>query len=119
MPIDEADTADLVLVASELCTNAVRHAPTSERIDVRLRRVGDQAELRVQDYGPGISREDLPNVFSRFFQVGRERGSQVGLGLGLYISRQIAEAHGGTIEASSRPGRGATFTVRLPLAPSG
>ncbi|HEY3110489.1 MAG TPA: chemotaxis protein CheB [Chloroflexota bacterium] len=111
----EADARRIEQVLLNLLTNAVRHAPTSPRIEVRLRRVGDQAEIQVQDYGPGIAREDLPNVFSRFFQVGRERSSQAGLGLGLYISRQIVEAHGGTIEVSSHPGQGATFTVRLPL----
>jgi two-component system, chemotaxis family, CheB/CheR fusion protein len=113
----EADPGRVEQVLLNLLTNAVRHAPTSQRIDVRLREVDNQAEVQVQDYGPGIAAADLPNVFSRFFQVGRARGNQGGLGLGLYISRQIVEAHGGTIEASSRPGRGATFTVRLPLAP--
>jgi two-component system CheB/CheR fusion protein len=112
----EGDAGRLEQVMLNLLTNAFRHASGSERVDVRLRRLGDQAEVQVQDHGSGIAAADLPNVFSRFFQVEREPGTRSGLGLGLYISRQIVEAHGGSIEVSSHPGQGATFTIRLPLA---
>jgi signal transduction histidine kinase len=64
----------------------------------------------VQDHGPGIPHAMVPRLFSRFY-----RGDAGGAGLGLYISREIVAAHGGTIEVESEEGRGATFTVRLPL----
>jgi signal transduction histidine kinase len=101
-----------------LLSNAVSYAPDTQRIDVRLRRVRGQAELQVQDYGPGIPPADQEHLFSRFFQVERtDRPSSSGLGLGLYISREIVAAHGGTIDVASGEGQGTTFTVRLPLAP--
>ncbi len=74
------------------------------------------AEIDVQDYGQGIAAKDLPEVFTRFYQV--SRGTPLptqGLGLGLFITRQIVEAHGGTISVVSTRGAGATFTIRLPL----
>jgi two-component system, chemotaxis family, CheB/CheR fusion protein len=98
-------------------TNAISYAPGTDRIDVRLRRVGTQAEIAVQDYGRGIPAADLPHIFSRFYRV--ERGANPtsgGLGLGLYIAHQTILAHGGTIDVQSTVGEGSTFTVRLPLA---
>ncbi len=72
----------------------------------------------MQDFGQGIAPEAIPTLFDRFRQVrsGDERSGQ-GLGLGLYIAREIVIAHGGTIGVESESGRGTTFTVRLPLAP--
>src|SRR5690606_34278124 len=83
----------------------------------RLARVNSHIEVSVADTGIGISPEFLPHVFERFRQadasITRERG---GLGLGLSIARQLAEMHGGTIEAASGGvGQGATFTLKLPL----
>ncbi|MDI6894497.1 MAG: ATP-binding protein [Bacillota bacterium] len=83
------------------------------------------AEVRVADDGPGISPEDLPHVFDRFFRADRARtrtgseepASGAGAGLGLTIARSIAGAHGGDIAATSTPGGGSTFVLRLPLAP--
>ena len=102
-----------------LLTNTINHAAESSRIDVRLRRVDGQAELEVQDYGPGIALAELTNVFSRFYRAeGAGQSSGDGLGLGLYISREIVVAHGGTIDLRSTVGEGTTFTVRLPLGES-
>jgi two-component system CheB/CheR fusion protein len=110
------DAGRLEQVLLNLLTNAVIHAAGTERIEVRLRRDGEAAELVVQDRGPGIPSEALETVFERFAQVGvGQRASRAGLGLGLYIARGIVEAHGGTIAAHSAVGEGATFTVRLPL----
>ena len=81
-----------------------------------VRRSGDQVELQVQDYGPGIAEADLPNLFARFYQGERTVPLPYpGLGLGLYITRELVRAHGGSIDVSSAPGRGTLFTVRLPL----
>jgi signal transduction histidine kinase len=78
---------------------------------VSVRDVGAQIELAVQDRGPGISEEDLPRVFDRFYTT---RGSARGTGLGLALTRAVVEAHRGTIEATSTAGEGARFVVRLP-----
>ena len=110
------DAGRLKQVVLNLLTNAITHAAGTERIDVRLRRDGDVAELAVRDAGPGIPVEALETVFDRFAQVDpQQRPGSAGLGLGLYIAREIVEAHGGTITAHSASGEGATFTVRLPI----
>ncbi len=78
-----------------------------------------QAQLRVTDSGPGIPLEHVPHIFERFYRADRARGREGvrgGSGLGLAICKSIVEAHGGTIHVKSPPGRGATFTVTLPLA---
>jgi len=110
------DAARLEDVLLNLLTNAIKYAPSTERIDVRLRLTEGEAQLSVEDYGPGIPSGDLPYIFSRFYQVTRpDRPSQSGLGLGLYIVHETVLAHGGSIEV--RPGEraGVIFTVRLPL----
>jgi two-component system CheB/CheR fusion protein len=119
-------------VLANLLGNAIAYAPGTDAIDVRLRRTqelttgagageaeggppADVAELEVQDYGPGIPAEDLPQVFTRFYRIERAEGSGgTGLGLGLFIAREIVAAHGGRIEVRSREGAGTTFIVYLP-----
>lgn len=111
------DTVRLEQVVSNLLSNAVKHALDSERIDVRLRRAGAEAVVEAQDYGPGIPAGALPHLFSRFYQVardGRDTGGR-GLGLGLFITREIVTSHGGAVDIASIEAAGATFTVRLPL----
>jgi two-component system, OmpR family, sensor kinase len=95
-----------------LLANVSRHAPGAA-VQVSLAADDGQAVLRVHDDGPGIPDEVRQRVFERFV---RNRESKVGLGLGLFISKQIVEAHGGRIELESSAGAGATFTVRLPRA---
>jgi two-component system CheB/CheR fusion protein len=108
------DATRLSQVVLNLLTNAARHAPDSPRIELRLRREAGEALLEVQDYGPGIPAAALPHLFDRFYQAGR-RTAEDGLGVGLFITRELVRAHGGAIEVRSREGAGATFTVRLPL----
>jgi PAS domain S-box-containing protein len=110
------DSTRLEQVLGNLLLNALEHAPDSERIDIRLRPAGREAELQVQDYGPGIPEADQPYLFTRFYQVARTGGPQAtGLGLGLYLTKQLVNAHGGTIAVESSLGQGTTFIVRLPL----
>ncbi|HEX2282226.1 MAG TPA: ATP-binding protein, partial [Thermomicrobiales bacterium] len=111
----DGDEHRLQQVVLNLLSNAITHAPETERIDVRLLAEEDVAVIEVEDAGPGIAEEDLPRVFTRFFQTGSTRTARGGLGLGLYITREIVTAHGGTIAASSTVGEGSTFTVRLPV----
>jgi len=104
-------------VVWNLVGNAVKFTPHGGRVVVRLRSVRDRAELTVSDTGRGISAAFLPHVFEPFRQA--RAGAQQGLGLGLAIVRQLVELHGGTVRAESPgEGRGARFTVTLPLAPA-
>jgi two-component system CheB/CheR fusion protein len=102
-------------VILNLLTNAIRHAPDSEQIDLQLCRVGAEAELTVHDTGPGIPAAELPEIFSAFHQVTRSGASRAGLGLGLFIAREVVTAHAGRLEVSSQEGVGTTFTLYLPL----
>jgi len=110
------DPLRLEQLAINLLSNALRHAPGQP---VRVRVDGDEqcARLLVRDEGPGIARELQSQIFERFETAGDRVRS--GLGLGLYIARQVAEAHGGTIEVRSEPGRGSTFIVELPRVERG
>jgi PAS domain S-box-containing protein len=111
-----ADTSRLQQVFFNLLTNAVKFTTKGGRVAVSLRRDGNTVESCIRDTGIGISPEFLPFVFEPFRQGDArfDRGHG-GLGLGLAITRQLVELHGGTIEAASDgPGHGATFTVRLP-----
>ncbi|TKD03545.1 AAA family ATPase [Polyangium fumosum] len=96
-----------------LLTNAIKYG-MGKPITVGARRVGPRAEFWVEDRGMGIPKEDQARIFERFERAVSSR-SFGGLGLGLYIARQIVEAHGGTIRVCSEPGQGATFTVELPF----
>ena len=115
----DGDPRRLRQVLLNLLTNAVRYAPGSERIVLRLRAAGGEAEMQVQDFGPGIPAAELPDLFTRYFRLARDRqaGGQ-GLGLGLFISRALIRAQGGSIDVQSEEGAGTTFTIRLPLAPA-
>jgi len=108
------DAQRIEQVVLNLATNAISYAAGTDRIDVRVQAAGDHAIIEVQDYGPGIPEEFVPRLFSQFYR-GRAEGTGGGLGLGLFISKEIVTAHGGAIDVRSAPGAGATFIVRLPL----
>jgi signal transduction histidine kinase len=99
-------------VVSNLVANALRHGATDAPVDVRLGEERDDAVLRVHNEGPPIPRELLPHLFEPFRRAAGDPVS--GVGLGLFIARAVVLAHGGTMEVTSEPGRGTTFTVRLP-----
>jgi heavy metal sensor kinase len=99
-----------------LLDNAIRHTPRDGRIEVKVSREAGEAVMRVVDTGEGISPQDLPHVFQRFYRGDRARQRGTGnSGLGLAIVKWIVDAHGGVIEVRSVPGKGAVFTVRLGL----
>ena len=104
--------------AAILLDNAVKYTPEGGRVTATVRQEDGRAELEVADTGVGILEEQIPHVFERFYRADEARAkrgiSAVGVGLGLAIARQIAEAHGGSIEAESTPGQGSTFTLRVP-----
>jgi two-component system sensor histidine kinase BaeS len=110
----EADPFRLRQAVGNLVSNAVRHSPAGSTVVVSVR-VSPDILIDVTDQGPGVSAEDLPRVFERFWRSEKSRNRQTGgSGLGLSISRKIAEAHGGTVSVTSTPGAGATFTLHLP-----
>ena len=100
-------------VASILLDNAVKYTAEGGKVTVRVRETNGWAELEVSDTGVGIPEDQLPLIFERFYRADPSRTAG-GAGLGLSIARQIAEAHGGTIEVESTPGEGSTFTLLLP-----
>ncbi|MCY1015705.1 hybrid sensor histidine kinase/response regulator [Pyxidicoccus sp. MSG2] len=102
-------------VVSHLLANAVKYG-AGRPIHLRLEADGGSARLTVRDEGIGISPEALPRLFGKFERAVSER-HYGGLGLGLYLAREIVEAHGGTIRVESQPGLGACFEVALPLGP--
>jgi two-component system OmpR family sensor kinase len=105
------------LVLANLLDNAVKFSTPEGCITVHLATEGAHAVMSVADQGPGISVSELPYLFERFFRGSAARaGAPSGVGLGLALSQAIVHAHGGRIDAANRPGGGALFTVRLPLA---
>jgi two-component system CheB/CheR fusion protein len=117
MLLVEADLTRLRQVVMNLLSNALKFTPAGGSIKVRLVQEGDDAVLSVRDSGRGISGEALPGIFEMFNQgdVGSTRPS-AGLGIGLALVRELVHLHGGVVQAQSDgEGRGACFTVRLPL----
>jgi PAS domain S-box-containing protein len=112
-----ADSDRLQQVFVNLLSNAVKFTPPGGRIEVRCARAGDAVVVAVSDTGEGIDAQVLPYIFQRFRQAdGSTTRKHGGLGLGLAIVRHIVEAHGGEVGAESEGlGKGATFTVRLPM----
>lgn len=109
------DERQLRRVFENLLTNAINHAPRHTRVILRLSTAEQQHQLQVQDSGPGINDDEAAHLFERFYQGYSSRHAQ-GSGLGLYLSRQIVEAHGGRIWAENCKPRGAIFYCCLPSA---
>ncbi len=117
VPVDGSRIRQLVM---NLLTNAVKYTPAGGRVRLWLERDDGRVRFGVSDTGIGIAPGDLPHIFDRFWRADSARtrtGERPGVGLGLAICKWIAEAHGGTIDVQSRPGRGTTFSVTLPASP--
>jgi signal transduction histidine kinase len=110
----QADPTRLAQVFDNLLSNVVKYAPGS-KVNITLSSQDNQAHIAVSDNGPGIPEENLPNIFSRFYQVPNQNRSVRGSGLGLFICRRIINAHEGEITAESNFGEGTTFHIYLPL----
>ena len=112
-----ADMHRVQQVVVNLLDNAAKYSPEGRPINVRWSVVDGFAEVAVQDFGPGIAEKDRSILFTRFGKIVQPmRSGQSGTGLGLYISRQLVEAMGGSIWIDTEVGRGSTFSFRLPLA---
>ena len=110
------DRQRLGQVLHNLLTNAIKYSPDGGDVVVRVRGTGAEVQLSVADQGMGIPEEQLPLLFERFYRA--DATGAGGLGLGLYITKMLVEAHGGRIWAVSAPGEGSVFTVALPRRPA-
>jgi two-component system OmpR family sensor kinase len=112
----EGDPDRLKQLVLILLDNALKYTPSTGRVTVELRRLDNAVEMTVEDTGLGISPEDLPHVFERFYRADPARSRDPGgTGLGLPIARWIARQHGGDVVLTSQTGRGTTARVELPL----
>jgi signal transduction histidine kinase len=98
-----------------LLSNAAKYTVADDEIEVKAASSNGLVTVTVRDHGPGIPSEQQGLVFEKFGRVNHGGKSKPGAGLGLFIARSIAEAHGGSLELSSERGMGATFTLRLPV----
>jgi signal transduction histidine kinase len=113
LPRVMADRVRVSQVLSNLVGNAIKYSGPGGQITLRVAGTAERVSFSVVDTGQGIAPEHLPRLFERYWQVNRNRE---GLGLGLYITKGIVEAHGGSITVASAPGEGSTFAFTLPVA---
>lgn len=111
------DETMLVTALNNLIANAVQYSPSPSRVGIGVTAHDDVVEIAVTDQGIGIAEDDLDRVFERFFRVDQARARATGgTGLGLSIVKHVVQNHGGDVRVWSQPGRGSTFTLRLPRA---
>jgi signal transduction histidine kinase len=115
LPAIRGDRDRLHQLLLNLLSNAAKYTVAGDEIHVRARAENGTVVVSVEDHGPGIAPEEQRLVFEKFGRVNSGGRSKPGAGLGLFIARSIAEAHGGSLEVRSEPGAGATFTFRLPV----
>jgi signal transduction histidine kinase len=118
LPLIQADPERLDRILVNLLSNALKYSPPSKEIFLTAQPVPDGVAISVRDQGQGIAPEELPHVFERYFRAKRAAHGKVeGLGLGLYITRLLVQAHEGRISVESEVEKGSTFTVVLPAVP--
>ncbi len=109
------DPLELERVIVNLLTNSIKHTPQRGLIEIKtLKNEDGKVTISIEDNGNGISSDDLPNIFERFWQSRKSSSTSCGTGLGLYLCRQIIEAHGGKISAKSEIGKGTKITFEIP-----
>lgn len=118
LPALRIDADAIAQALQNLLDNAVKYSGDSKEVVVTLKPEGDRVAIAVRDFGIGIEREEQRRIFERFHRVGTNLVHDVkGSGLGLSIVHHIVKAHGGQVTVVSEPGKGSTFTMRLPVAP--
>lgn len=115
LPLLEADGQRLRQVITNLVHNGIKFTPPPGQVTVAAEAEDGEVIISVTDTGPGIPSQALPRLFERFYQIGDVFAHHEGMGIGLYISKRIVEAHGGRIWVKSEVGKGSTFYVALPL----
>jgi signal transduction histidine kinase len=116
LPPIRGDRERLRQVLANLLENAIKYSPSGDEVEVRARQENGKVWISVADHGPGIPHDQQRLIFEKFGRADIAGGSKPGTGLGLFIARSIAEAHGGTIDVRSSPNAGSTFTLTLPVA---
>ena len=119
LPAASADPERLGRIMTNLWSNALKYSAAGTPVTVTAEWRDGEVITSVTDRGPGIPAEDLPRLFQRYFRTERAKDAREGLGLGLYITRRLVEAHGGRIWVESEVGRGSTFSFSLPVAKRG
>jgi PAS domain S-box-containing protein len=113
-----ADRDRIGQVLTNFLTNAIKYSPRANNIIVRTRKTSEALVVQVQDFGPGIPKEEQDKIFDRFFRTEYAREKNIsGFGLGLYISSEIVRRHKGTLTVKSTVGQGSVFSFSLPLTP--
>lgn len=112
--IMEGDYGRIEQVLTNLLHNAIKYSPGKDRVEVELESKTDKIILRVKDYGVGIESKDLERIFNKFKRADNT-GKIKGMGLGLYIVKEIVDFHQGSIKVTSTPGNGAVFTIEFPI----
>jgi PAS domain S-box-containing protein len=113
LPAVDADADRLERILLNLLSNALKYSPADAPVYIRATAGDGEVVLAVSDQGSGIAPDDLPHLFERFYRAASERTVE-GVGLGLYIARKLAEAHGGRLWVASTRGQGSTFSLALP-----
>ncbi|MDB5178188.1 MAG: putative Histidine kinase [Patescibacteria group bacterium] len=112
----EGDRASLTELVAILLDNAIKYSPPKSEVSLRGAKNGNFVSLSVTDHGVGMKASDIPYIFNRFYRADRSRSKEQihGYGLGLSIAKRIADLHHGAVTVTSAPGKGSTFTVKLP-----
>jgi len=116
LPLVDADQLRLRQAIVNIVHNAIKFTPPGGEILLATRLEDRSVIVDISDTGPGISRDDLPHIFERFYKADRARSDKGGTGMGLAISKHIVEAHGGRISVRSTEGRGSTFSLSIPTS---
>lgn len=117
LPVVSADSGMLAQAMTNIVGNAVKYSPPKTEITVEIQTNRNTLQISVTDEGYGISPEQLPHIFEKFYRVPHRQSAEVsGTGLGLSLTREIVELHGGRITVESEPNAGSTFTIYLPFA---
>jgi signal transduction histidine kinase len=112
------DASRVQTIVANLVDNAIKYSPAGGPVECDVTGSEESVQIAVRDYGVGIADEDLPRLFSRFSRVSSEATRHIpGIGLGLYLARELARLHGGDIDVQSEPGVGSTFVLTLPRRP--
>jgi signal transduction histidine kinase len=115
LPRIRGDRNRLHQIVQNLVDNAVKYSPAGAEVRVTAETDDGHVRVAVSDMGPGIPLDDQKRIFEKFGRATVEGGTKPGTGLGLFIARSIAEAHGGSLEVDSTRARGSVFTLELPL----
>ena len=116
LPPVNGDSLSLSEAFVNIIGNALKYSQDGSKVVVKAAEKGNDIQILIKDSGIGISQEDLPHVFEGFYRGKSGQEAASGHGIGLAVSRQIVEAHNGTIAVESEPGKGTTFIIRLPIS---